>query len=62
MSEIRRKLESNVHIIAVIPAYNEEKSIPLVLAELPKNWVREVVVCDNNSSDRTAEEIGRAHV
>ncbi len=55
MSEIRRKLESNVHIIAVIPAYNEEKSIPLVLAELPKNWVREVVVCDNNSSDRTAE-------
>ncbi len=42
-------------IDVVIPAYNEERSIGLVLAEIPRKWVREVVVCDNASTDRTAE-------
>ncbi len=39
----------------VIPAYNEEASLPLVLAALPRPPVRRVVVADNNSRDRTAE-------
>ncbi|MEM8961300.1 MAG: glycosyltransferase family 2 protein [Acidobacteriota bacterium] len=39
----------------VIPAYNEEASLPLVLAEIPHPPVRRVVVADNNSTDRTAE-------
>jgi glycosyltransferase involved in cell wall biosynthesis len=39
----------------LIPAYNEEASLPLVLVELPKAWVRRVIVADNNSRDRTAE-------
>ncbi|MCC6462741.1 MAG: glycosyltransferase family 2 protein [Saprospiraceae bacterium] len=38
----------------LIPAYNEEVSLPLVLAAIPKEWVREVLVCDNGSTDRTA--------
>ncbi len=38
----------------VIPAYNEEDSIALVLADIPQQLVREVVVCDNASSDDTA--------
>ena len=42
-------------IDVIIPAYNEEASIPLVLAEIPRDWVREVVVCNNGSRDRTAD-------
>ncbi|HUP22306.1 MAG TPA: glycosyltransferase family 2 protein [Thermoanaerobaculia bacterium] len=42
-------------IDVVIPAYNEEASLPLVLGDLPASVVRRVVVADNNSRDRTAE-------
>ena len=38
----------------VIPAFNEEASLPLVLAAVPRGRVRRVVVCDNASTDRTA--------
>ncbi|MGM0945513.1 MAG: glycosyltransferase family 2 protein [Bacteroidota bacterium] len=37
----------------IIPAYNEEESIPKVLAEIP-DFVRNIVVANNNSSDNTA--------
>jgi glycosyltransferase involved in cell wall biosynthesis len=39
----------------VIPALNEAESIGLVLASLPRPTIRRAVVCDNGSSDRTAE-------
>lgn len=39
----------------VIPALNEEESIPLVLEALPGEWVRRIVVVDNGSTDATAE-------
>ncbi len=42
-------------IVVLIPAYNEEESLPFVLAGIPKAWVREVVVCNNGSVDRTAD-------
>ena len=38
----------------LIPAWNEEKSLPLVIAGLPGEWVRQVIVCDNGSTDQTA--------
>jgi hypothetical protein len=38
----------------VIPALNEEASLPLVLAALPA-WVDRVVVVDNGSTDATAD-------
>ena len=38
----------------VIPAYNEELSLPLVLAAIPHPPVDRVVVVDNNSTDATA--------
>jgi len=41
-------------IDVIIPAYNEETSIGLVLADIPKDWVREVIVCNNASTDQTA--------
>ncbi|MCB0668682.1 MAG: glycosyltransferase family 2 protein [Saprospiraceae bacterium] len=46
----------NVPLIdVIIPAYNEEESVALVLQDIPSDWVREVIVCDNASSDRTAD-------
>ena len=41
-------------IDVVIPAFNEEASLPLVLDALRGTGARRVVVADNNSSDRTA--------
>lgn len=37
----------------IIPVYNEEASLPLVLRDLPS--VGQVIVVDNGSTDRTAE-------
>lgn len=42
-------------IRVVIPALDEERSLPKVLEAIPKDWVREIVVVDNGSRDRTAE-------
>ena len=39
-------------IIVIIPAYNEEKSIGLVIASIPP-IVDEIIVADNNSTDNT---------
>ena len=38
----------------VIPAFNEEESLPLVLRAVPRPPVDRVVVVDNNSTDDTA--------
>ena len=46
----------------VIPAYNEEDSLPLVLAAIPRPPVRRVVVVDNASTDGTAAVVGRYDV
>lgn len=48
-------------IAVIIPALNEEKTLPKVMADIPKDLVDEVVVVDNGSTDRTpqiAEELG----
>ncbi|MCC6738107.1 MAG: glycosyltransferase family 2 protein [Planctomycetia bacterium] len=45
-------MTASARIAVVIPALNEEKSLPLVLAALPK--VDDVVVVDNGSTDGTA--------
>ena len=50
-------MRQNHTISAVIPCYNEEQGIREVLGRMPKD-VDEVVVVDNNCTDRTAE--GRA--
>jgi len=39
----------------VIPAFDEERALPLVLAELPRGRVDRLVVVDNGSRDRTGE-------
>ena len=40
-------------IDVIIPAYNEQDSIGNVLRDIPKALVREVIVCNNNSTDNT---------
>ena len=39
----------------IIPAFNEQDSIGLVLDDIPKNLVRNVIVANNNSTDKTGE-------
>lgn len=39
----------------VIPAFNEEHSLPHVIQDIPKSEVRCIVVADNNSIDDTAK-------
>jgi glycosyltransferase involved in cell wall biosynthesis len=44
-----------MRIAVIVPALDEERSLPKVLAEIPPNLVSEVVVVDNGSRDRTSE-------
>ncbi len=46
---------SKPQVAVLIPAFNEEDALPFVLATTPKQWVRHIIVCDNGSTDRTAE-------
>lgn len=48
------------NIAVIIPAWNEEQSIGLVIDEIPKDLVREIIVSNNGSRDRTAE-VARTH-
>ena len=58
----RGQAESNVNalpfIAVVIPAHDEAAGILKVIGDLPRDWVREVVVTDNASNDDTAGVAG----
>jgi len=45
----------DVKLSVIIPALNEEESLPFVLGELPWSSLDQVIVVDNGSQDRTAE-------
>ncbi len=47
--------KSQTIIDVIIPAYNEEGSIAKVIADLPKEMLRHIIVCDNASTDATAQ-------
>jgi glycosyltransferase involved in cell wall biosynthesis len=47
----RRKLK----VIAVMPAYNAELTLPATLADIPPGSVDEVILVDDGSKDRTVE-------
>jgi len=49
----------NQNIKVIIPAFNEEASIGLVIADIPK-MVSEVIVISNNSTDNTEEVAKKA--
>lgn len=44
----------------IIPAYNEEASIGKVILAIPKSNIREIIVCNNNSTDQTVEAAKKA--
>jgi glycosyltransferase involved in cell wall biosynthesis len=58
----------DVKVSIIVPAFNEEKLIEhslqcirsAAIAFSRVGWAYEIIVCDNNSSDRTGE-IARAH-
>ena len=52
---LKEKTEATpVKIDVIIPAWNEEGAIPHVIRDLPKALVRNIIVCDNGSTDRTS--------
>lgn len=48
------------NIVVIIPAYNEENAVGRVVEALPSEWVREIVVINNNSNDQTASVARKA--
>jgi len=42
-------------IIAVLPAYNAEKTLLKTLNDIPAGWVDEIILVDDQSFDRTVE-------
>ncbi len=47
-------MKNNNRILVIIPALNEEESIGKVISDIPQ-WVDEVIVVDNGSTDKTVE-------
>ncbi len=45
----------NPKVVVLIPAFNEENAVGKVVADIPKHLVDEVVVINNNSTDKTSE-------
>jgi len=42
-------------IVVVMPAYNAERTLRATVRDIPRDWVDEIVLVDDASSDRTAE-------
>ncbi|MEQ8910431.1 MAG: glycosyltransferase family 2 protein [Vicingaceae bacterium] len=42
-------------VVVIIPAFNEENAVGRVVRDIPKSWVDEVIVVNNNSTDLTSE-------
>lgn len=47
-------------VIVIIPAFNEAESIDKVIAEIPQPFVNEIIVINNNSSDKTSDVARKA--
>lgn len=45
----------NKDIRVIIPAFNEQNAVGLVIREIPMDWVTEIIVVDNGSTDHTYE-------
>jgi glycosyltransferase involved in cell wall biosynthesis len=49
-----KNMENKPIIDVIIPAFNEENSVGNVVNDIPKNIVRDIIVINNNSTDKTA--------
>ncbi len=50
---------SGMCVVVIIPALNEQASIGQVVRAVPR-WVKRIIVCDNGSTDATAQEAASA--
>lgn len=48
------------NVVVIIPAHNEESAIGQVVVEISKDWVREIIVVNNASTDQTAQRAAEA--
>lgn len=48
-----------MNTVVIIPAFNEENAVGKVVAEIPKHLVDEVIVVNNNSTDKTSDAAKR---
>jgi glycosyltransferase involved in cell wall biosynthesis len=53
------KTASRPKVAVVMPAYNAEKTLARTYADVPKDWVDDVILVDDASRDRTVEEARR---
>ncbi|MGZ4807741.1 MAG: glycosyltransferase, partial [Thermoanaerobaculia bacterium] len=42
-------------VVAVLPAYNAEKTLEATFHDIPKDWVDEILLVDDGSRDHTVE-------
>jgi glycosyltransferase involved in cell wall biosynthesis len=45
----------NKKVIVILPAYNAEKTLEKTVADIPGEWVDEIILTDDASQDRTVE-------
>jgi len=48
-------IQEQTNISVIIPAFNEETSLPKVIGDLPRAIIQEIIVVDNASTDNTAD-------
>ncbi len=48
-------MRNNKKIIAVLPAYNAAKTLQRTLSDIPREWIDEIILVDDASSDGTAD-------
>ena len=48
-------MERSKRVIVVMPAYNAEKTLGRTLADIPREWVDEIILVDDASRDGTVE-------
>jgi glycosyltransferase involved in cell wall biosynthesis len=53
------KTASRPKVAVVMPAYNAEKTLARTYADVPREWVDDVILVDDASRDRTVEEARR---
>lgn len=57
------RTDRTIKVTAILPAYNAEKTLARTVADIPKNWVDEVILVDDVSTDNTvdiAQKLGLA--
>ncbi|MGA8806317.1 MAG: glycosyltransferase, partial [Thermoanaerobaculia bacterium] len=42
-------------VVAVLPAYNAEKTLQATFDDIPQEWVDEILLVDDVSRDKTVE-------